>query len=205
MVVERKCATNMWVPGSFCLPIGSIVFAMSKHNMNAGIPIAFRSYISTTNNGPDCTIWEALHATMAHPDLFKGIEVDDCSVRYSFVGGELGGSNPIAHVLAEVKQVYPDRHVSCILSVGAGHARTIHLPNLTLPQRIFRTEEVVAMKNLATDSEGVAEDMEARFETTPGIYFRFNVDQGMQEIGAGNWRCSPMWRATRILIYTRRT
>ncbi|KEP54088.1 patatin-like phospholipase, partial [Rhizoctonia solani 123E] len=104
------------------------IFAMSRHNLNAGLPVLFRSYTVTANRGPDSTIWEALYATMAHPDLFKSIQIVDSSVSQSFVGGELGCSNPIAHALSEVKRVYPDRQVACIISIGAGHTRTIQVP-----------------------------------------------------------------------------
>ncbi|CAE6444805.1 unnamed protein product [Rhizoctonia solani] len=165
----------------------TMVFAMSKHNMNAALPVIFRSYKATTNPGPDCAIWEALYATMAHPDLFKGIEIEDSGIRQSFVGGELGCSNPIAHVLAEVKRIHPDRHVSCILSIGAGHARTIHLPDANPSHFTPRTQDMVAMKNMATDSERVAEEMATRFRSTNAVYFRFNVDQGVQGMEAGDW------------------
>jgi hypothetical protein len=164
-----------------------MVFAMSKHNMNAGIPTIFRSYVAAANSGPDCTIWEALSATMAHPELFKSIDIDEYSIPQSFVGGELGCSNPIAHVLNEVKRVYPNRHVSCILSIGVGHARTIHIPNPSPSERILRTEELIVMKDLATDSERVAEEMSTRFHDTERVYFRFSVDQGMQVVHAGDW------------------
>ncbi|CAE6484080.1 unnamed protein product [Rhizoctonia solani] len=73
------------------------VFAMARHNLNAGLPVLFRSYTVTTNPGPNCTICEAVYATMAHPDLFKNIDIVDSSVSQSFVGGVLGCSNPIAH------------------------------------------------------------------------------------------------------------
>lgn len=167
-----------------------MVFAMSKHNMNAGIPTIFRSYEAVVNSGPDCTIWEALYATMAHPDLFKSIDIRDNQnslIPLSFVGGELGCSNPINEVLREVKDIYPSRHVSCILSVGAGHTRTIHVPDLSLPQRVLSTPAIITMKNMATDCERVAEDMSKRFKGIPGFYFRFNVDQGMQNVGVDEW------------------
>ncbi|KAL5637889.1 hypothetical protein ACGC1H_002234 [Rhizoctonia solani] len=157
---------------------------MSKHNLNAGLPILFRSYTVATNPGPDSTIWQASYATMAHPDLFKSIDIVVSSVSQSFVGGELGCSNPIAHVLSEVKRVYPDRQVACIISIGAGHARTIQVPS---PSRWRRTQDVIVMKDMATDSERVAEEMVARFEGTSGVYFRFNVDQGLQDMKDGSW------------------
>ncbi|EUC61098.1 patatin-like phospholipase, partial [Rhizoctonia solani AG-3 Rhs1AP] len=89
----------------------TLVFAMARHNLNAGLPVMFRSYTVTSNPGPDCTIHEALCATMAHPDLFKSINIVESSVSQSFVGGELGCSNPLAHVLTEVKRLYSDRQV----------------------------------------------------------------------------------------------
>lgn len=163
-----------------------MVLAMSKRNMNAGIPIMFQSYKTTNHQGPDCTIWEALYATMAHPSLFESIEIGEHPLRHSFVGGEVGCSNPTAYVLAEVKRIYPDRQASCILSIGAGRTRTIRIHDPSLSQRMFHTEELVAMKDMVTDSERVAEEMAFRFQRTAGVYFRFNVDQGMQGIGTGD-------------------
>ncbi|KEP45663.1 calcium-independent phospholipase A2-gamma, partial [Rhizoctonia solani 123E] len=160
------------------------IFAMSQHNLNAGLPVPFRSYTVTANPGPHSTIWQALYATMAHPDLFKSIQIVDSSVSQSFVGGELGCSNPITHVLSEVKRVYSDHHVACIISIGAGHTRTIQVPS---PSRWRRTQDVIVMKDMATDSERVAEEMVARFEGISGVYFRFNVDQGLQNMKDGSW------------------
>jgi hypothetical protein len=137
--------------------------------------------------GLECTTWEALYATMAHPDFFKGIDIGEHPFQQSFVGGEVGCSNPMTHVLAEVKQIYPDRHVSCILNIGAGHTRTIHIPNPDPTRRILRLEVVVAMKHMATNSERVAEDMAARFQGTGQVYFRFNMDQGTQSAELDDW------------------
>ncbi|KEP46281.1 kinesin light chain, partial [Rhizoctonia solani 123E] len=162
----------------------TVVFAMARHNLNAGLPVLFRSYTVTTNPGPDCTIWEALYATMAHPELFKGIDILESSVPQSFIGGELGCSNPLGHVLAEVDRIYPDRQVACIISIGAGHARTIQVPS---PSRWHRAQDVIVMKDMATDSERVAEDITLRFQNTGGVYFRLNVDQGMQNMKDGSW------------------
>ncbi|KAG8762929.1 hypothetical protein FRC11_006970, partial [Ceratobasidium sp. 423] len=165
----------------------TIVFAMSKHNMNASLPIMFRSYRVAANRGPDCTILDALYATMAHPNLFKDIEIEEGALRQSFISGDLGCSNPMKHVLDEVKRVYPGRHVSCILSIGAGHARTISIPDYGLPEQIFRIQDLVAMKNMAMDSERVAEEMAIRFGATRGVYFRFSVDQGVQDMEPDDW------------------
>ncbi|CUA77298.1 Nephrocystin-3 [Xenopus laevis] [Rhizoctonia solani] len=162
----------------------TVVFAMAQHNQNAGLPTLFRSYTVSANPDPDCTISEALHATIAHPDLFKSITILDSSIPQSFVGGELGCSNPMAHVLSELNRIYPGRQIASIISIGAGHARTIQVPD---PSRWRRTQDVMVMKDMATNSERVAEEMSSRFEGTSGVYFRFNVDQGMQDMKHGSW------------------
>ncbi|CAE6447651.1 unnamed protein product [Rhizoctonia solani] len=163
----------------------TLFFAMSKHNMSASIPVIFRSYQARANPAPNCTIWEALYATMAHPDLFKSIDITENSLKYTFVGGELGSSNPLTHVLAEVRELYPGRHVSCIISIGAGYARTIRIPDCTRHRAYLA--HGMAMKSMAVDSERVAEDMTRRFQDTNGVYFRFNVDQGIQDVEADDW------------------
>ncbi|EUC58762.1 calcium-independent phospholipase A2-gamma, partial [Rhizoctonia solani AG-3 Rhs1AP] len=89
----------------------TVVFAMARHNLNTSLPVLFRLYTASSNPGPDCAIWEALCATMAHPDLFKSIDIVESSVSQSFVGGELGCSNPLAHVLTEAKWLYSDPQV----------------------------------------------------------------------------------------------
>ncbi|CAE7094984.1 unnamed protein product [Rhizoctonia solani] len=182
------------------------VFAMARHNMNASIPILFRSYDAATNPGPGCTIWQALHATMAHPELFKGIDILDTSVSQSFIGGEVGCSNPLAHVLTEVRQLYPTRRIACIVSIGAGHARTIQVPNPSWWQLVPRTRDLVVMKDMATDSERVAEEMTIRFRGRAGVYYRFNVDQGMQDMKDGSWeRLGEVVEHTRVYLQTSRT
>jgi hypothetical protein len=155
---------------------------MPSHNMNAGLPRAFRSYRAFVDQVPDCTIWEALCAIMAHPDPFKGITIGGLPVKESFLDGALGGSNPLAHILSEVKLMYPNRHIGCIISIGSGHARTIHIPRSSPFQHLLPTNVVEVMKALAAGSERVAEDMAIRFSGIPGVYFRFNVDQGMQGV-----------------------
>lgn len=175
-----------------------MVVAMSKDNMNAGIPTIFRSYKGPANQMPDCTIWEALCATTAHPDLFKSIDIGEPGMRESFVGGELGCNNPIGHALAEAKALYPNRRVACIVSIGAGHTRTIHIPEPNPFQRILPTNVIAAMQKILTDSERVAQEMAMRFHGTQDVYFRLSVNQGMQGVGLSDWE-----RLNKVVAHTR--
>ncbi|KAG8706345.1 hypothetical protein FRC09_002460 [Ceratobasidium sp. 395] len=166
-----------------------MVFAMSKHNMNASTPRIFRSYQGLNNQMPNCPIWQVLRATMAHPELFKSFQIGEGStVPEWLVGGDVTCSNPTSHVLAEFGALYPGLHVASVVCIGAGHARTIQIPKPNPLHRLMPMNVLMAMKDIATDSERVAQDMTARFQTTSNVYFRFSVDQGMQDARISRWQ-----------------
>ncbi|KAG8715909.1 hypothetical protein FRC08_010039 [Ceratobasidium sp. 394] len=165
----------------------TIVFAMTTCNMNAGTPTIFRSYHTSSNAGPNCAIWQVLRAATAHPELFKSAEIEEQGISQSYVDAAMGCGNPIEHVLGEARRIYPNRHVSCIVSIGGGHPRTIRIPEASPLQRIFPTNVIVAMRDIATDNERMAQTMAIRFQGFPDVYFRLNVDQGMQSVQLGDW------------------
>ncbi|KAG8796106.1 hypothetical protein FRC12_004858 [Ceratobasidium sp. 428] len=176
-----------------------MVFAMSEHNMNASTPRIFRSYQGPNNQMPNCPIWQVLRATMAHPELFKSFEVGQGStLSESLVGGDVACSNPTPLVLEEFSALYPDGHIASILCVGAGHARTIQIPKSNPLHWIMPTNVLMAMKDIATDSERVAQEMAARFRDTTNLYFRFSVDQGMQDVRMSRWQ-----RKNEVMAHTR--
>ncbi|CAE6536804.1 unnamed protein product [Rhizoctonia solani] len=100
----------------------TIVFAMSKHNMNAGLPTMLRPYRVTANRGPDCTILDALYATMAHPNLSKDIETREgalqrCQVRRASRFRKCPAPTPVyTGRKVEAKQI-----IGCILENGDEH------------------------------------------------------------------------------------
>ncbi|KAG8724762.1 hypothetical protein FRC09_014598 [Ceratobasidium sp. 395] len=165
----------------------TMVFTMSQHNMNSGIPTIIRSYPTSVNPGPNCTIWQALRAATAHPEMFKGMEIAEQGISEPFVDAAMGCGNPIEHVLAEAKRMHPNRHVACIVSIGSGHPCTIQIPEPSPFQRVFPTHVINAMKSIATDNERMAQTMATRFAGAASVYFRLNVDQGMQSVKLGDW------------------
>lgn len=136
--------------------------------MNAGIPILFRSYASTNSAYEHCTIWQAARATSAN-DLFHPMMIGRGQL---FVDGELGCNNPTKILLEEAVSLFPAKSISCIVSVGSGHPDTIRM---TLSMPALNTYQ-----RLAWDSEATHEDVSRRFEACPNLYFRFNVQQGLQ-------------------------
>ncbi|KAG9089644.1 hypothetical protein FS749_001177 [Ceratobasidium sp. UAMH 11750] len=179
----------------------TMVFAMSQHNLNATRPCVFRSYEVVANRMADCAIWEAACASMAHPEAFKSIDIQDGPLCQTFVGGALGCSNPIEHVLAEAKSLFPDRHVSSITSIGAGHTHTIQISQPSLLGNILPTNALIAMKDIAIDCETAAQRMAVRFQHAPDVYFRFSVEQGMQRMEMNDWeRLSEVHAHTRAYM-----
>ncbi|QRV95420.1 kinesin light chain [Ceratobasidium sp. AG-Ba] len=174
-----------------------MVFAMSEHNLTASAPRIFRSYTGPNNEMPNCPIWQAIRASMAHPALFKSIVINDGAVGETLVGGDVGCSNPTRHVLGEVSAMHSDQYVSSIVCIGAGHARTIEIPRSNPLHRTIPTNVLIAMKNVATDSEKVAQEMEAQFQGT-NAYWRLSVDQGMQGVRASQWQ-----RMNEVVAHTR--
>lgn len=163
-----------------------MVFALRRQNINPGKPDMFRSYQFALNSAPNCTIWEAMYATMAHPILFKSIEIREQSTQYSFVGEDFGCS-PIVPVLAEVTRLHPNRHVASILSIGPGNTSTIQISGRSRSPSFLSIRSSTDMRDAVTESEQVAEAMAARFQDVNGLYYRFNVKQGLQDIDVADW------------------
>ncbi|KAG8738487.1 hypothetical protein FRC10_006800 [Ceratobasidium sp. 414] len=141
------------------------------------------------SSGETCkTIAEAIRATCASVGLFKPVEiVEPGGVKMSYVDGGMGNSNPTPRLLEEAGMIFPGQEVACVISLGAGNARTISVPDSRPFQPSWSSELSMTLMALATDCERTAEEMEERFKNTPGVYFRLSVDQGLGDIGLADW------------------
>jgi predicted acylesterase/phospholipase RssA len=160
---------------------------MPAANMTAAIPRLFRTYRVPKNESFDCTIWEAARATTAAPTFFKGIEIGGPGWKERFIDGAFGRNNPIGQVFEEAELVFPNGRVACAISIGTGQAQTIAIPKPGLFQRILPSGVINAIVKIATHCERTAEETERRFKPSPNIYFRLNVEQGMQNITLAQW------------------
>ncbi|KAJ7032996.1 acyl transferase/acyl hydrolase/lysophospholipase [Mycena alexandri] len=162
----------------------TFVCARNAQNMNANIPVLFRTYDShETHTG--CKIWEAARATSAAPTFFKRIEIG--RGQQHFIDGGLGSNNPSKVVLDEAKKVFPNRQIGCIVSIGTGQVGTISIDRPGFLQHLIPTDVIEALQGIATDCEAKHEEMLALFDNSPNTYFRLNVDQGMQNIKLSEW------------------
>ena len=164
----------------------SFVCAVSSANMAS--PTRFRTYPIYVNETYNCFIWEAARATSAAPTFFKPIAIGIPPLDESFVDGGLRCNNPITQVLAEAHDLWPGRKVACVVSIGTGQVNRISIPPSTFLTRNIPLDVVNALANIATDCEQVAADCEHRFPDSEGVYTRFSVEQGMQDVALEEWK-----------------
>jgi predicted acylesterase/phospholipase RssA len=156
---------------------------MNAHRMSANIPVLFRTYQSHDVH-PGCKIWEAARATSATPTLFKRIEIGD---EKPFTDGGLGCNNPTRLLLDEAKRLFGARQIGCLVSVGAGQGEIISIEKPGIFQRTLPTDIIDALNEIASDCEATHEAIFRLLANTPNIYFRLNVEHGMQRIQLSEW------------------
>jgi hypothetical protein len=73
------------------------------------------------------------------------------------------------------------------VSIGTGQAKVIDIKKPGLFQQIIPTDVIDALRAITTDCEAKHEELSRRFANWPNIYFRLNVEQGMQGIELSGW------------------
>ncbi|KAH8834507.1 hypothetical protein DL96DRAFT_495939 [Flagelloscypha sp. PMI_526] len=150
----------------------TFVCTVSSHN--AGHPRLFRSYRPRSNPSPDCTICEAIRATTALPGLFNPITIRDKHLSETFVGGELRWNNPTDELTSEAAREFKGQYVACIVSIGSGH-----------PGHLSLAEGLAELfPRITLDCERLNDYMERRFGSSPGVFWRLNVEQGLQNLAS---------------------
>ncbi|CUA75834.1 Phospholipase A I [Rhizoctonia solani] len=170
---------------------GCKVFVCAINTMNADAEANIRTYRVTQNELDDFAIWEAARATTAAPYFFKPLETSTGNGRAFkaiYVDGGVRHNNPMMQLLREVAREFPNRSASFILSLGTGQKNVIQLPRAGFIPKLQLFKVVKLLQDIATDCEQTHQDIERNFTTHQNIYFRFNVDQGMQGLGLEEWQ-----------------
>jgi len=151
---------------------------------NFSFPSLFRTWIPAANRTYDCTIVEAARATTADPTFFKGTEFGE-PIRLTYLDGGLRCNNPVKYVIDEARSHFPDRLISCVISLGTGAANVIGLegPDGFLPRKFIRI-----LKAIAADCEICSEETARSSVAQSFSYFRLNVDQGLQTVSLAEWK-----------------
>lgn len=125
-------------------------------------------------------IWEVCRATSAASSFFDPIAIG----RYDegFVDGATGANNPVWEVWNQAQLLFGPQplegKIKCLISIGTG------IPSL----KPFRDDALHIGKTLvaiATETEQTAERFrrDKSYLDDDGRYYRFNVSQGLEEVG----------------------
>ncbi|KAJ7105361.1 acyl transferase/acyl hydrolase/lysophospholipase [Mycena epipterygia] len=162
-------------------PVACKTYLCVCHESN-GMPDIFRSYNTPDEPASECMIWEAARATSATPGLFKPMEIGLQGHGQQYIDGSIGNNNPTSLILEEEKLMYPTHPLMLVSSIGSGHPDVIQIS-----QPLSSSIIAKALKMIASDCEKTHEETARKFRSTPNIYFRFNVEQGMQGLEAQHW------------------
>ncbi|OIW30051.1 FabD/lysophospholipase-like protein [Coniochaeta ligniaria NRRL 30616] len=162
------------------------VLAITKDNVDAR-PTLFTTYdTSVALHG--CTVWKVARATSAATTFFKPIRVGRDGVE--FVDAGFGYNNPCEVLVEEAQRQFPGHLSMRVLSIGTGLGDVVAIENT-------RMSIIKALKKMATSSKKVAASLDDRYGGS-GQYYRFNVDQGLQDITLSDWE-----KASTISAHTR--
>jgi predicted acylesterase/phospholipase RssA len=169
-------------------------------SLRVGRPVLMQTYdnLPSTEAFP-AFIWQAARATAAAPTFFEPIVIDE--VEYG--DGGTGSNNPVELAIDEAHDIWPGRVIGCVVSIGTGLEDASRLRDQTDGGRdlvrslLNKTSAKIAFKvdvaewcvNMLTSCENVHRRVAGRVSQL-GIdnrYFRFNVPQGMYNIGLDDW------------------
>jgi hypothetical protein len=106
----------------------------------------------------------------------------------NFIDAGLGCNNPVKQLLQEATQEFGEREVSCIVSIGTGKPKVTGFKKSGFGlQRVLPTDLIKALASMATDTEAEATEMKERYRNCPGLYYRLNVDRGLESISLEEW------------------
>ena len=163
----------------------------SSENKNFQTPFLFRSYdhkmtynIPFESNPGDpnrFAIWQVARPTSAAPSYFKSIRLSHA--RYYDAAVNL--NNPSWEVLNEVNLLAEKSQdaVDLLLSIGGGNSKANY------PRVKFGNDAL--LQDLANISDVVHNKIEYESKQQLFHYYRFDVREGLQEVGMNDWKPKP--------------
>jgi hypothetical protein len=172
----------------------SVVYTLPFENPNYAQPQALRTYLSDVEGHFPCTIWQAARATSAATTFFDPVEIGKPPNPKKYIDAGIKFNNPSKALKTECGNIWGDVYgrmdpneyqIACFLSIGTGFSKIARMDAVTLKQKISEKFQVPlaaveVMKNIVSDTETTNFDLGKEF--TRGIYHRFNVEQGLQEV-----------------------
>ena len=148
----------------------------------------------------ECFLWEAARATTAAPIFFDKISLKASGA--TFVDGAMRLNNPIYELVREAERIFHQQSIGCIVSVGTGWTNSASLANSKLHNI------AAACAKIALDAQGKADEfLHDSFGTElwkAKKYFRFNVEQGMQDVKLDEWKATEKMAAMTAAYLSRK-
>ena len=118
----------------------TFVVATSRH---AGGAVRMRSYGTRDADPFPASIWQVGRATSAAPTFFTPIEIDD--VVYG--DGGTGWNNPTKEAIAEAGNIWPNRAIGIVISIGTGLENALELKDE--PTQLSNLAKVLSPKYIS--------------------------------------------------------
>jgi predicted acylesterase/phospholipase RssA len=146
--------------------------------------VRLRSYGNKA--GTRATICQAARATSAATTFFEPVSIG----ARKFADGGLGANNPVDEVECEASDIWCENTadlkplVKCFISIGTGNPGKREMED-NLLKFVSKT-----LPELATQTEHTEKRFIAKWRQHYGSkrYFRFNVDQGLQDVGLAEYQ-----------------
>lgn len=148
-------------------------FVMASLRLNAGTNVSLRGYRVKNSPAIPITVIDAALATCATQPHFAPIISGQGFRKKEYIAAGVGASNPTRETIIEAHSLFgANTNVASLLSLGNGHPGIITFPSgeLGLSKVIW---------DMMNDCTQRAREIEQHIGST-GIYFRFSVEQGMQ-------------------------
>jgi predicted acylesterase/phospholipase RssA len=148
--------------------------------------IRLRSYSLPDEPNIAATVCQAALATSAATTFFEPVDIGD----RSFADGGLGANNPVDEVEGEASNIWCSETgdlkplAKCFVSIGTGNPGKKAFEDSLVK---FLSQTVV---QIATETENTEKKFVARWAKhfDEKRYYRFNVEQGLQDIGLDEYK-----------------
>jgi len=148
--------------------------------------VRLRSYPLSDESNIPATVCQAALATSAATTFFEPVRIGN----RTFADGGLGVNNPADEVEGEAANIWCSGDgdlkplVKCFLSIGTGN------PGIKAFEKSIFKFLGQTVVSIATETEGTEKRFIAKWRKNfdENRYFRFNVDQGLQDIGLEEYK-----------------
>lgn len=142
-----------------------------------------------------CTVVEAVRATTAVTTFFKPAPVRHV-IPTTYFDTKVRCNNPTQYVLEKARELYGDRPISWLLSVGTGPATVIERPPSTEPfQQWLPTKLLRTLQDVVTDCHEKSMEINQEFSRHSSSILYCRLDSDRRPCSLADWRTLPWaWR-----------